>query len=62
MVTAASESVSVEEELLDKCHIGSGINPGYKSYENRTAIDVTVFDFWSHVLQSTVGQRLIRRD
>lgn len=53
-VLAPDESFNVAKELLDRCHIGSGINPGYKAFENRTAIDVALFNFWAGEIQSTV--------
>ena len=54
-ITSPLGSANVKKELLDRCHIGSGINPGYKSYENRSAVDIALFDFWPRTLLSPVS-------
>jgi hypothetical protein len=57
-IVAPTTSSSIAKELLDKCHIGSGINPGYKAYENRSSVDASLFNFWAGEIQSTVSNTL----
>eukprot|EP00602_Paraphysomonas_sp_CaronLab_P011971 CAMPEP_0185043680 /NCGR_PEP_ID=MMETSP1103-20130426/43035_1 /TAXON_ID=36769 /ORGANISM="Paraphysomonas bandaiensis, Strain Caron Lab Isolate" /LENGTH=1172 /DNA_ID=CAMNT_0027583879 /DNA_START=825 /DNA_END=4343 /DNA_ORIENTATION=+ len=40
------------DEVLDRCHVGSGLNPGINPEESRTVVDVAIFDFWSQVTSS----------